>query len=88
MASTLATNTPSFLCQEKSWQRKDGVLVARVEANAFCYSMVRNLVGAVVCVGEGRYPKEWVLKVLNEQERVSDSYVFPANGLTLVEIKY
>lgn len=71
-----------------SWSRRDGILVARVEANAFCYSMVRNLVGAAVCVGEGRYPKEWILKVLNEQERVSDSYVFPANGLTLVEIKY
>ena len=50
--------------------------------------MVRNLIGAAVCIGEGRYEKDWIIKVLQEQERVSDSYVFPALGLTLAEIKY
>jgi tRNA pseudouridine38-40 synthase len=50
--------------------------------------MVRNLVGAAVCIGEGRYPKDWILKVLEGKERVSDSYVFPANGLTLVAVNY
>lgn len=71
-----------------SWRRSGELLVATVTANAFCYSMVRNLVGAAVCVGEGRFGKEWILKVLEEEERVSDSYVFPANGLTLIKITY
>ncbi len=69
------------------WRRaENGFLIADVRANAFCYSMVRNLVGAAVCVGEGRFPKEWVLEVLANKERVSDSYVFPGRGLTLTEI--
>src|SRR5262249_16956872 len=34
----------------------DGVIVADVEADAFCHSMVRALVGALVAVGEGRQP--------------------------------
>lgn len=74
--------------REFSWHRDGSILVGEFEADAFCYSMVRNLVGAAVCIGEGRFPKEWLLKVLNEQERVSDSYVFPAHGLTLTSVKY
>ena len=42
---------------EFSWQRsRDGVVEARVVADAFCHSMVRSLVGAVVPVGQGRVP--------------------------------
>src|SRR5674476_251674 len=45
---------------EFSWVRaSDGVLEARVVADAFCRSMVRALVGAVIPVGEGRRPVEW-----------------------------
>jgi tRNA pseudouridine38-40 synthase len=50
--------------------------------------MVRNLVGAAVAVGEGRFEKEWAQAILDNKERVSDSYVFPANGLTLVKVSY
>ena len=74
--------------REFSWHRSGEILIAEVEADSFCYSMVRNLVGAAVCIGEGRFPKEWLLKVLTEQERISESYVFPAQGLTLVSITY
>jgi tRNA pseudouridine38-40 synthase len=71
------------------WSRLDsGILIADVAANAFCYSMVRNLVGAAVAVGEGRFEKEWAQAILENKERVSDSYVFPANGLTLVKVTY
>ena len=71
------------------WSRLDsGILIADVAANAFCYSMVRNLVGAAVAVGEGRFEKEWAQAILDNKERVSDSYVFPANGLTLVKVTY
>jgi len=71
------------------WSRLDsGILTADVAANAFCYSMVRNLVGAAVAVGEGRFDKEWAVAILNNKERVSDSYVFPGNGLTLVKVTY
>ena len=71
------------------WSRLDsGILIVDVAANAFCYSMVRNLVGAAVAVGEGRFEKEWAQAILDNKERVSDSYVFPANGLTLVKVTY
>ena len=71
------------------WTRvEDGSLRADVVADAFCYSMVRNLVGAAVCVGEGRFKPEWMSRLLNNKERVSESMVFPARGLTLVGVDY
>lgn len=75
--------------EKYEWTRnQDGFLVADISANAFCYSMVRNLVGAVVCVADGRFDPEWIVGVLNNKERVSDSLVFPARGLTLHQVDY
>ena len=47
------------------WTRDgDDVAVARVEADAFCHSMVRSLVGALLAVGDGRRPVGWPSAVL------------------------
>jgi len=75
--------------EKYEWHRgADGFLVADVVADAFCYSMVRNLVGAVVCVADGRKDPSWMSELLANKERVSDSLVFPARGLTLVQVDY
>jgi tRNA pseudouridine38-40 synthase len=50
--------------------------------------MVRNLVGAAVCVGEGRFEPTWMKKTLEQRVRISDSYVFPAKGLTLIKVDF
>jgi tRNA pseudouridine38-40 synthase len=75
--------------EKYQWIRnEDGLLIADVVADAFCYSMVRNLVGAIVCVADGRKPTEWISELLENKERVSDSLVFPARGLTLYRVDY
>jgi tRNA pseudouridine38-40 synthase len=75
--------------EKYEWKRnEDGVLVADIVADAFCYSMVRNLVGAVVCVADGRKEPGWMAELLANKERVSDSLVFPARGLTLYRVDY
>jgi len=63
-------------------------LVATIKAESFRYNMVRNLVGAAVCVGEKRFEPAWMLKTLEDKVRIPDSYVFPAKGLTLVSVEY
>lgn len=68
--------------------RADGVILADVEADAFCHSMVRALVGALVAVGEGRRQPRWVAGVLGRGMRDSGVTVLPAYGLTLVEVRY
>jgi len=72
-----------------AWRRdRDGYLIGDVVADAFCYSMVRNLVGAIVCVADGRKDVSWITTLLEDKERVSDSLVFPARGLTLYQVDY
>jgi len=71
------------------WRRdRNGYLVGDVVADAFCYSMVRNLVGAIVCVADGRKESDWISTLLENKERVSDSLVFPARGLSLYKVDY
>jgi tRNA pseudouridine38-40 synthase len=72
-----------------SWRRdRHGYLIGDVVADAFCYSMVRNLVGAIVCVADGRKDLSWITTLLEDKERVSDSLVFPARGLSLYKVDY
>ncbi len=75
--------------QEFGWHRDgDGVLVARVRADAFCHSMVRALVGACVAAGEGRFAPDRAAGIREEARRTSEFIVMPARGLTLMEVGY
>ena len=71
------------------WHRDaDGLVVATVRADAFCHSMVRALVGALLPVGEGRKDADWPLRLLREGTRSSSVHVAGPHGLTLVEVAY
>jgi tRNA pseudouridine38-40 synthase len=82
-ASTIRT------LQSFSVQRDDrGEIVCSVRADAFCHSMVRSLVGALLAVGEGRRDVGWPASLLTRDLRADDVQVAPAHGLTLVEVGY
>ena len=71
------------------WARDvEGVLEATVQADAFCHSMVRSLVGALVAVGEGRRTAGWAGALLGAGARASDVAVAPPHALTLVTVEY
>ncbi len=75
--------------QRLDWSRDtDGSALATVEADAFCHSMVRSLVGALLPVGDGRRPPEWPRGVLSAGVRDPRVPVAPAHGLTLVAVRY
>lgn len=57
-------------------------------ADAFCHSMVRALVGAVLPVGEGRKPVDWPALVLTSRTRDPHVAVVPPHGLVLEEVGY
>lgn len=71
------------------WRRReDGLLEATVLADAFCHSMVRALIGALVPVGAGERGVEWPEQVLTEGVRDPRVKVMPAHGLCLMEVSY
>lgn len=82
-----ATAVRDLLCFE--WgETEDGALAARIEADAFCHSMVRALVGAVVAVGSGRISEHDLRRLRDARERSNRFAVMPAHGLSLEEIVY
>lgn len=75
--------------QHYHWRRDhDGVLVARVIADAFCHSMVRSLVGAAAAVGRGKLGVQDVVRLRDEKQRTSEFPTMPAHGLSLVKVSY
>jgi tRNA pseudouridine38-40 synthase len=75
--------------QEFTWRRDaDGVLIAAVQADAFCHSMVRALVGACVAVGEGKLRAPDLVLLRDVGARTSAFKVMPARGLTLMAVGY
>lgn len=74
--------------QRMQWTRDGDVLEASVVADAFCHSMVRSLVGAMLAVGEGRRDADWMRGLLSAPGRSSEIGVVAAHGLTLVQVDY
>ena len=61
-------------------------IVITVTADAFCHSMVRSLIGALLPVGDGRKPVTWPLEML--VSGVRGATVMPAHPLVLEEVGY
>jgi tRNA pseudouridine38-40 synthase len=75
--------------QDLAWTRdRDAVVTAAVSADAFCHSMVRSLVGALLDVGRGRRAPSWPAALLTRAVRANEVAVAPAHGLTLVAVDY
>jgi tRNA pseudouridine38-40 synthase len=69
-------------------ERRPEMIEITVRADAFCHSMVRSLVGALVAVGSGRRNLDWLAEVTERGVRDSRVHVMPAHGLTLEEVGY
>ncbi len=74
--------------QRLDWVRAGDAITAYVTADAFCWSMVRSLVGALLAVGEGRRESRWCAELLTSARRSSDFSTAPAKGLVLVGVDY
>ena len=74
--------------QRLEWVCDGDMVTAFVTADAFCWSMVRSLVGALLGVGEGRREHDWCATLLSADARSSAFAAAPARGLTLVCVDY
>ena len=82
-ASTVRT-----LLELSAHRGPDTVVEVTVRADAFCHSMVRCLVGALVEVGSGRRTVAWLTGITAAAVRNSEVPVLPPQGLTLEEVGY
>lgn len=72
----------------RATQGDDGVVEIHLLADAFCHSMVRSLVGALLAVAGGARDVAWLERVAAHPERHNEVLVMPAHGLVLEEIGY
>ena len=70
------------------WERSGAQVVMHVQADAFCHSMVRSLVGAFLPVGDGRQSGQWAAIGLDALARQSGVTVMPPHPLVLEEVGY
>ena len=59
-----------------------------IYANGFLYKMVRNIVRAIVKVGEGRYSRDDLRRIIKAKDRKAAPGTAPASGLYLERVFY
>lgn len=68
--------------------REGDEIVVTVTGAGFLYNMVRIIVGTLLKVGMHVYPPEHVAEILEARDRAAAGPKAPAQGLTLMEIRY
>ncbi|WP_144633344.1 tRNA pseudouridine(38-40) synthase TruA [Bordetella genomosp. 13] len=63
-------------------------IVFTLRANAFLHHMVRNLIGALLQVGQGREGVAWLGQLLQARDRRLGAPTFMPDGLYLADIEY
>jgi tRNA pseudouridine38-40 synthase len=87
-AADCQARSPVKTVRQADVRRSGEMLVFDFEAGAFLHHMVRNLVGSLVYVGQGKHPPEWIAQLLVSRDRRLAAPTFSAAGLYLVGVKY
>ncbi len=91
------TSFRATVCQAKSAEKtidrldveRDGdEILIHVEARSFLHHQVRNIVGTLKWVGEGKWGRRDVEKALAARRRAAAGETAPAEGLYLVAVRY
>lgn len=68
--------------------RQGKYIIVDIQANAFVHHMVRNIVGSLIEVGQGKQPVEWIKWLLEQKDRTLAAPTAKAEGLYLVDVHY
>lgn len=79
---------PVRTLQELDIAAQGRFLVFTLRANAFLHHMVRNIMGALLQVGQGRRPASWMSDLLAARDRTQGAPTFMPDGLYLSAIDY
>ncbi|MDR2452777.1 MAG: tRNA pseudouridine(38-40) synthase TruA, partial [Candidatus Accumulibacter sp.] len=79
-ASDCQARTPVKTLRRAEVRRVAEWLVFDFEAGAFLHHQVRNMVGSLVYVGQGRHPPEWIGELLASRDRARAAPTFAAAG--------
>lgn len=80
--------TPFRFIESVQIKREGAWVIVDICGNAFLHHMVRNIVGSLLPVGDGRKPVFWLKEVLESGDRKKAGVTAPAAGLFLHSVRY
>ncbi|QBI00339.1 tRNA pseudouridine(38-40) synthase TruA [Pseudoduganella albidiflava] len=87
-AAGCQAKTPVKDMYEIGIERHGDMILFTLRASAFLHHMVRNLVGSLVYVGQGREHTGWLGELLAARNRTLAAPTFMPDGLYLAQIEY
>lgn len=87
-AADCQAKSPVKTIRQALVRRTGDLLIFDFEAGAFLHHMVRNLVGSLVYVGQGKHRPEWMAQLLAAKDRALAAPTFSAAGLYLAGVLY
>ena len=87
-AASCQAKTPVKDLHEISIERHGDMILFTLRASAFLHHMVRNLVGSLVYIGQGREEAAWLGELLASRNRTRAAPTFMPDGLYLANIEY
>lgn len=87
-ASDCQAKSPIKTLHEAHIEARGDAIIFSFAANAFLQHQVRNMVGALVYVGNGKNAPELIKDLLNQKDRKLSPPTFSPNGLYLTGVQY
>lgn len=87
-SSECQAKNPVRVLERATVARRGPYVLFDFTANAFLHHMVRNMVGCLVYVGNGKHPPEWILQVMEGRDRRLAAPTIAAAGLYLTDVRY
>jgi tRNA pseudouridine38-40 synthase len=87
-SSQCQAKSPLKMMHDIRIEQRGELIVFTLHANAFLHHMVRNIVGSLIYVGNGKQSPQWLGEVLAMRERSRAAPTFMPDGLYLAKIDY
>jgi tRNA pseudouridine38-40 synthase len=87
-AANCQSSTPMRNITNVCIKEQGRFIVLEIEANAFLYHMVRNIMGSLLDVGFGKRAPSWFHELILKKDRSLASPTAPPSGLYLVGVSY
>ena len=87
-AANCQANSPVKTLDELTVSREGEWIIVFARARSFLHHQVRNMVGTLKLVGDGKWTSDDVQQALERRDRAAGGPTAPASGLYLVAVKY